>query len=95
MLAGALGQKVVAHGGATQKKAVPGLAQGGDDALVAFDANLDFLDTLWQTHVQRETNGLGAVVDENSADGHGDPLKKCIWRLYIAGQRQAMRLFTV
>ena len=76
MLAGALGQKVVAHGGATQKEAVPGLAQGGDDALVAFDADLDLLDALGQTHIHRQTNGLGTVVDENSADGHDDPQGK-------------------
>jgi len=40
VLVSALGQKIVAHCGAIQKEAVPGLPDGGDDALLALDANV-------------------------------------------------------
>jgi hypothetical protein len=83
MLAGALGQEVVANMkaigaigaiGASQEKAVPSLTDGSDDALVPPGAYVYLVDTLRQTHVQRKPDGLGAVVDENSTDGHFDPL---------------------
>ena len=80
MLAGALGQEVVANVktigaiGTSQEKAVPGLTDGSDDALVPPGTNVYLVDTLRQTHVQRKADGLGAVVDKNSTDGHFDPL---------------------
>jgi len=80
MLVGALGQEVVAHTGATQEEAVPGLADGGNDAFVALGAYFYLMDTLGQAHVQREADGLGAIVDENSADGH----VYLLLRMYIA-----------
>ena len=61
VLGGTLGQKVVAYCRTIQKEAVPGLADGGDDALLALDANVHLL------------HALGTVVDENSADGHDYP----------------------
>jgi hypothetical protein len=83
MLAGALGQEVVANLratvvigaiGASQEKAVPSLTDGSDDALVPPGANVYLVNTLGQTHVQGKPDGLGAVVDKNSTDGHFDPL---------------------
>ena len=76
MLVDALGQEVVANIGAAQEEAVPILADGGDDALVAPGAYFYLVNTLRQTHVQREADGLSAIVDENSADGHAYPLVK-------------------
>jgi hypothetical protein len=70
VLVGALGQEVVANSGAVQEETVPGLAKGRDDALVALDAYFDLVDTLREAHVQRESDSLGAIVDENSADSH-------------------------
>jgi hypothetical protein len=76
MLAGALGQEVVANlraiGAieAAQEKAVPSLTDGSDDALVPPGTNVYLVDTLRQAHVQGKPDGLGAVVDENSTDGH-------------------------
>jgi hypothetical protein len=76
MLAGALGQEVVANMkaigaiGAPQEKAVPSLTDGSDDALVPPGANVYLVNTLGQTHVQGNPDGLGAVVDENSTDRH-------------------------
>jgi hypothetical protein len=46
VLGGALGQEIVANLGAAQKKAVPRLADGGDDALVAYSAYFYLLDAL-------------------------------------------------
>jgi hypothetical protein len=80
MLAGALGQEVVANLratgaiGASQEKTVPSLTDGSDDALVPPGANVYLVNTLGQTHVQRKAHGLGAIVDKNSTDGHFDPL---------------------
>jgi hypothetical protein len=83
MLAGALGQEVVANLratvdigaiGASQEKAVPSLTDGSDDALVPPGANVYLVDTLRQAHVQGKPDGLGAIVDKNSTDGHFDPL---------------------
>jgi hypothetical protein len=76
MLFGALRQEVVADTGADQEKTVPGLADGGDDALVAPDAYFYLVNALGQAHVQGEADGLGAFVDENSADGRVDLLRK-------------------
>ena len=42
----------------------------GDDALMAPDANVNLMHTLGQADVKREPDGLGSVVDENSADRH-------------------------
>jgi hypothetical protein len=58
------------------------LAQRGDDALVAFNAYLDLLDTLGEAHVHGQANSLGTVIDENSADRHADPSKMYIATVY-------------
>ena len=76
MLAGALGKEVVANMkaigaiGASQEKTVPSLTDGSDDALVPPSAYVYLVNTLGQGHVQRKADGLGAVVDEKSTDGH-------------------------
>lgn len=70
MLRSTIGQKVITHTRAVQKEAVPGLTEWRDDALVPFCADLDFVDALGQTDVQRQPDGLGAVVDEDGTDGH-------------------------
>jgi hypothetical protein len=46
VLTGALWQEVVANFGAAKEEAVPSLAEGGDDALVASGAYFYLLDTL-------------------------------------------------
>src|SRR5690242_7226265 len=52
VLIGALGQEVVADTGAVQEKAVPGLAERGEDALVAPDTYFYLVDALGQARVQ-------------------------------------------
>jgi hypothetical protein len=64
--------------GAAQEEAVPRCAEGGNDALVAFGAYFDLLDTLGQTHVPREADSLGAVIDKNSADGVSEAVNEAI-----------------
>jgi hypothetical protein len=45
---------------------------------VAFGAYFDLLDTLGYTHVQREADSLGAVIDKNSADGVSEAVNEAI-----------------
>ena len=44
--------------------------------------HLHLFDTLGQTHVHWQTNGLGTVVDENCSDGHDDLPMKCILHFF-------------
>jgi len=50
---------------------------------VPFDADLDFVDALGQSDVQRQPDGLGAVVDEDGTNGHaGLPAHKYTANVY-------------
>ena len=59
MLGSALGQEVVANCGPPQKEAVPALAEGGDDALLASDAYFYLLDALGQAHLDAASVAKG------------------------------------
>ena len=59
--------------------ATGGRARGAEPGPVDAEA------TLWKAHFHREADGLGAIVDENSADDHtcllmkmfGDSMSRC------------------
>jgi hypothetical protein len=70
MLGGTLGEEVSGYRRTAQKEAVPAMSKWGDDALMALDANVNLMHTLGQADIKRKPDGLGSVVDENSADRH-------------------------
>ena len=47
------------------------MTDGSEYALMTFDANLHFVHALGQANVYRQPDGLGSVINENGADGHG------------------------